>query len=365
MTDDSSLYAPMTPQPGRDVVGPLGRATRSVGLGSLANRLEDVRDWMQDDLFDLESVLCQLIDSCSKGEDVSRQAAAHLLTRPGKRIRPICVMLGAHLAEVAVDDNVKHLAVACELVHAATLLHDDVIDEGAERRGAATSRVVYGNSASVLGGDYLLIEALERVAKTGLGELMTTLLDTIAQMVSAEALQLEQRRCFTPNRDLYMQVIEGKTASLFRWALCAAPRTRTNGHEPVDISALARAGTALGVAFQLIDDVLDFEGDPGATGKDLFADLAQGKLTWPLIIASEVDKTLADDVRELADGGEIHADDAAAIVARIRDAGAIVATRDFADEQRKIAREALSTLPPSRARSAIEKVIDAAVERRK
>ena len=340
MTEDSSLIASMNATgsrlPGRhDVVGPLGDATRSVGLTGLANHLEQVRAWMQSDLMALESELDDLVQRSTADGDLARQAAAHLLTRPGKRIRPICVMIGAHVADVEVNAAVRDLAVACELVHAATLLHDDVIDEGTERRGAQAARMVYGNTASVLAGDYLLIQALERVAKAGSNELLCSLLDTISEMVAAEALQLAQRGCFEPSRETYLQVIEGKTASLFRWALCAAPRMRhgTEGAPGVDLAALSTAGTALGMAFQLVDDVLDLEGNPDTTGKDLFADLGQGKLTWPLIVASELDGSLAADVRALVDdaaAGELDTTRAAGVVERIRAAGAI--TRGFTKE---------------------------------
>jgi octaprenyl-diphosphate synthase len=316
------------------------------------------------DLGALERDLGALEQHASSSDDSARRAAGHLLRRPGKRIRPLCVMLGARMAGLRFDERVRHLAVACELVHAATLLHDDVIDEGTERRGAPAARVVYGNSASILAGDFLLIDALARVRRAGDPRLLSSLLDCVGEMVTAEALQLDLRGRFEPNRDTYRRVIDGKTASLFRWALSAGARLGAlqEGH----VAALADAGRSIGLAFQLIDDLLDLDGDAAATGKDLFADLEQGKLTWPLIVASESDPALAAAVRELAakaDAGETIDTEAARVVDRIRATDALEATRRYAHAERDRALEALHLLPAGPARNSIEAVAHAAVLR--
>lgn len=359
MTDDSTLYESTVTRarPVRQVVEPLVKASARVGLGRLAGRLTEVQGWLAADLSLLEAEMAAL--GGSESDDLAQRAAAHLLAQPGKRIRPICVLLGAQIAEVVVDDAMRDVAVACELVHAATLLHDDVIDEGTERRGAPAARVVYGNTASILAGDFLLIEALERVSRAGAPPLLAGLLETIAQMVAAEALQLEQRGVVVPCREAYLRVIEGKTASLFRWALSAAMLAvgRASSREA---AALARVGTALGMAFQLVDDVLDLEGDGERIGKDLHADLLQGKLTWPLIVASEEDPDLAPLLIALS-AGELA--DAAPIVARIRATSALSATRAFAQAQRREALDALASLPDNRATRSIRAVIDVAVQR--
>jgi octaprenyl-diphosphate synthase len=361
MTDDSTLqestlYPNVRARSVRQVVEPLARSTERVGLGRLAGRLAEVQGWLAADLTLLEAEMATL--SAAESDDVARRAAAHLLARPGKRIRPICVLLGAQIAGVAVDAAMRDVAVACELVHAATLLHDDVIDEGTERRGAPAARVVYGNTASILAGDYLLIEALERVSRAGSPALMTSLLDTIAQMVAAEALQLEQRGCLAPSREAYLRVIEGKTASLFRWALSAATLAAGRVEAP-ELLHLGRAGTALGLAFQLVDDLLDLEGDADSIGKDLHADLLQGKLTWPLIVAGERDPAILALVTALSAG----ADHAPEIVARLRATDALEVTRAFALHQRDEALDALDALPDGRAARAIRAVVDASVER--
>lgn len=364
MTDDSTLYeSTLPPNVGararsvRQVVEPLASATERVGLGRLAGRLAEVQGWLAADLTLLEAEMSAL--STAESESVAQRAAAHLLAQPGKRIRPICVLLGAQIADVPVDDAMRDVAIACELVHAATLLHDDVIDEGTERRGAPAARVVYGNTASILAGDYLLIEALERVSRAKSPPLMTSLLDTIAQMVAAEALQLEQRGCPAPRRETYLRVIEGKTASLFRWALSAATLAAGRVGAP-ELVHLARAGTALGLAFQLVDDLLDLEGEPEAIGKDLHADLLQGKVTWPLIIAAEQDPEILPLLAAMGEGSAVTA---AQIAQRIRATDALAETRAFAQAQRAEALDALAALPDGRACRAIRAVVDASVER--
>jgi octaprenyl-diphosphate synthase len=356
MTDDSSLLLHIAARPRRptDALARVAAVSRSEGLPSLADRLEQVRGFLGNDLEALEGDIAEL-ERSAEAPNLAERAARHLLRQKGKRLRPVCTHLGARLSGMACDARVHHLAVASELVHAATLLHDDVIDEGNERRGAPTARVVYGNSASILAGDYLLIEALERVRHAGGGAALASLLATIGQMVAAEALQLEQRGQFIPDRDVYYSIIEGKTASLFRWALAALA-------EP-----LGRMGTELGLAFQLVDDALDLEGAPEEIGKDLFADLAQGKLTYPLIAACEAEPSIARAIREIARdsaAGVLEARQAGLLVARLRAAGALEKTRELADRHKTRALEALADLPATRAADALGAVITAAVERR-
>jgi len=350
--------APAT-SPRTNVLADLGTAAHRSGVLPLAQRLARIRQWLGDDLALLEADL----DATASGPDLAHKAARHLLERPGKRVRPLAVYLASMTAAGAdaagPADGVKHLAVAAELVHAATLLHDDVIDEGTERRGATTARLVYGNSASVLAGDHLLVTALQRVTETGQTETLAELLACIGDMVAAEALQLKLRGTFVPDRDLYMEVIDGKTAALFRWAMRAGGRAA--GHSPQVVDALGDAGRALGIAFQLVDDVLDLDGDPRVTGKNSLNDLREGKLTWPLIVACERDKSLEFRLRTIArSGGDVD-------LIGLRDD--VLATESLDDTKRRAhgfadaAREALTQLPPSAARDALEAVVDACVSR--
>jgi octaprenyl-diphosphate synthase len=220
--------------------------------------------------------------------------------------------------------QLSDLAAAAELVHAATLLHDDVLDEGDERRGAPTARVLFGNSASVLGGDHLLIAALRRLERTP--ALLDSMLEAIAQMISAEALQLAHR-ARSPGALVsaaaagslaaeYFQVARGKTAALFGWSIRAG--ATVGGLPRPALERAAQAGESLGILFQLIDDLLDLAGDPLRTGKGALLDLAGGKLSWPVVHALGVDPKLAFTLFER---------DPASLSARIRASGAEAATR--------------------------------------
>ncbi len=338
------------------VLANLDAAARRGGALPLAQRLSHIRGWLADDLRDLERDL----SDAGAGDDLAHRAANHLLALPGKRVRPLAVYLASRTGRATADpDVVRNIAVAAELVHTATLLHDDVLDEGTERRGASTSRMIYGNSASVLGGDQLLVAALQRVRGTGQSAALDELLQTISHMVAAEALQLRLRGTFVADRNLYMQVIDGKTAALFRWAMRAGARAGAQPDEVVD--GLGDVGRALGIAFQLVDDTLDLAGEPCVTGKNTLSDLREGKLTWPLIVACERDPQLELRLSECARGrGDVD-------VLTLRDAvlatGCLDETTRRAQGFADTARMALGALPHSTARRALESVIDACVSR--
>lgn len=344
-----------------EVLTPLAAVTARAGLDPLAARLVEIRRWLQGDLDGLEAALGA---TASGAGDLAQRAAAHLLGRPGKRIRPVCVFLAARAAGGGAPGEVlRELAVACELVHAATLLHDDVIDQGQERRGAQTARVLYGNPASVLGGDHLLVDALRRVRLTGQDRLLGRLFEVIGEMIAAEAVQLERRGRFEPDRAVYDRVVHGKTAVLFGWAMEAGAEAA--GADPAVGQALARAGTALGLAFQLVDDALDLEGEAAVTGKDSLLDLKEGKLTWPLIVACEQDPGLVAELRAVALRPESLDDtvQATELRRRILATGCVVRTRARARGLARDADAALDALAPSEAREALKAVIETAVMR--
>jgi octaprenyl-diphosphate synthase len=349
---------------GTDVVlDPLVRVSRRKGLDPLAVKLAGLRSWLSSDLKVLDAAIDGLVVADSP--DLAEATAGHLLQRTGKKIRPLCVLLAARVGGREFDAVVRDLAVSAELVHAATLLHDDVIDMGTERRGAPTARVVYGNSASVLGGDHLLVEALKLVGGTGLPTLLPSLLDVISEMVHAEAVQLDRREAFSPDRDRYFEVIRGKTAALFRWGLEAGAISA--GLAGPAVTALSRIGVDFGVTFQLVDDVLDFAADPAETGKSPLRDVVEGKMTWPLIIGSERDPHLRGQLESVVADAAGGAEPDAALLDDVRErviaVGGLDETRNLAARHARAALDELSHLPQGRARKAIRSVIEAAVAR--
>lgn len=341
------------------VLRPLAEVTATRGLDQLASSLHELRHWLADDLQQLEQ---DLSTSVPELRTLSQKAAKHLIGQPGKRVRPLVTLLSSRMAG-QTPAIAKDLAVACELTHAATLLHDDVLDEGTERRGAPTARVVYGNSASVLGGDHLLIEALRRVRRAPQIELLDRMLDVIDLMVFAEALQLAQRETFEPIRERYMEVANGKTAVLFAWGMYAGGLV--GGLPQEHCERLASVGTDLGLAFQAVDDLLDLSENAHEIGKDVFADIRDGKLTLPLIIACESDPSLIEVLSRAAHEGVglENADAQRALLDKVRATGCVDDTRAEAQRWSDRAIETLREIPPSEARDALEAVILTAVSR--
>ncbi len=311
----------------------------------------DVRTWLAADL--------AALDTAIRGVGIERGGAAwaavrHLLERPGKRLRPLCVLLAARLGGRVSDAEVRDLALACELAHASTLLHDDVIDQADIRRGAPAARAIYGNAISVLAGDHLLVQALRLVRS----DLRDAFLAMVSDLVEAEVAQLERRGRFLADRAAWLATARGKTASLFRFCLWGGGMLAAQP-EPV-VGGLARLGEAIGVAFQMVDDVLDLEGDPAVTGKEIGVDLREGKLTWPLILAAERDPALADRLAALARGSGEEVADLVSHVARL---GALSQARADARQHAEMARDLLGGLPAGPAREGLGELVDALARR--
>ncbi|AKV02934.1 Octaprenyl diphosphate synthase [Labilithrix luteola] len=309
-------------------------------------RLADVRSLIARELEEVEAIIAKHI---AAGVAPATESANHLFEAGGKRIRPMALLLATECFR-PIDTRARELAAAAEIVHMATLLHDDVVDDSDQRRGRPTSRRVWGNAVSVLAGDLLLVEAL-RLGSRAHPETWSELINTLGRLVDGEVIQLRGRLAVSLDEDTYFQIVRGKTASLFEWALRAG--AREGGASASAIDALGAFGGHLGVAFQLVDDVLDYEGDEGTTGKTMLADLHEGKVTLPLLRAAAA----SPDVAPLV--ASVRAGDAAAastLAAKVRASGACDQVRDLARHETASALHKLEAVPSCRARDVLADV---------
>jgi octaprenyl-diphosphate synthase len=234
------------------------------------------------DMAEVDRVLRASLDS-----DVSlvRQVADYIVNAGGKRLRPALLILAAKACGYTGTHH-HTLAAVIEMIHTATLLHDDVVDESALRRGNATANAMFGNAASVLVGDFLYSRSFQLMVGVGSMRVLAVLSDTTNAIAAGEVMQLMHSGDADLTESAYVEVIQRKTAKLFEAAtrlgavIAGADRDREE--------ALARYGVHLGTAFQLIDDVLDYSGEAAQIGKSLGDDLAEGKMTLPLIRALEI-----------------------------------------------------------------------------
>lgn len=263
--------------------------------GQIAEIMGRASEILGESALETEARLVGSVDGAPGDVD---EVCRHILRAGGKRIRPMMCLL-AHRAAGGRGDPPLDLAVSCELLHNASLLHDDVIDEGDLRRGRPAARVVYGNALSILGGDYLLMKCVEIVSVAS-PELMPRFVSTLKALVEGEVVQLSMRGSAATTEEQYFKIIGGKTASLFSWA--AESGAFAAGAGEATRSAFGRFGWHVGEAFQLVDDVLDFTADPEALGKELLADVSEGKITLPVILAAERRPELTELLEELVEG---------------------------------------------------------------
>ena len=311
-----------------------------------------------DDLAAAERRLVGLLQS-----DIAKipEVAGHLALGGGKRLRPLLALLGAAAAGYADPARITVAAVG-ELLHTATLLHDDVVDSGEFRRGRPSARIVHGNGLAVLTGDFCLSAGLVALADCGHPRAYRTLAATVMRMAEGEVAQLSAAGSI-PDRARYYDIVDRKTATLIAWCasvggLVAAPACR----------ALLEYGTELGYAFQIADDVLDVVprpgGGPGVVGKEPGQDLRDGKVTLPVALACEQDPRLARRVAEaLAAGPPLAADVLGEILQRVQATDATARARAIALHHAESARVAVQALPPSEARDALVDLAGYVVER--
>nr|WP_321458105.1 polyprenyl synthetase family protein [uncultured Cohaesibacter sp.] len=227
-----------------------------------------------------------IIEKAGSDVEMIPEVAKHLIDSGGKRLRPMLTLAAANMCQYdgSSDGHVK-LAMAVEFMHTATLLHDDVVDESDMRRGKLAARMLWGNQASVLVGDFLLGQAFRVMVDVGSIRALDVLSTAACVIAEGEVLQLSVAQNMKTSVDEYMQVIRSKTAALFAAACEVGPIIA--GSDETRISALRDYGMELGNAFQLIDDALDYGGSAAALGKNVGDDFREGKITLPVILAYE------------------------------------------------------------------------------
>jgi octaprenyl-diphosphate synthase len=310
---------------------------------------------------DLNHVNSVILDRMQSEVALIPELAGHLIAGGGKRMRPMLTLACARLLDYP---GVRHhkLAAAVEFIHTATLLHDDVVDGSGLRRGRRTANIIWGNPASVLVGDFLFARAFELMVEDGSLKVLRILSRASSVIAEGEVAQLTAQRRVDTTEDRYLEIISAKTAALFA-AACRIAAVVAEREEAVE-EALDAYGRNLGVAFQLIDDAIDYASDAATMGKGVGDDFRDGKVTLPVILAyargSEEDRAFWRAA--IAEGRSDEADLAHA-TRLLRGSGAIDDTLERARHFGRRAIDALGRFPAGRAKAALTEAVEFAISR--
>ncbi len=322
-----------------------GAAARKLAMMSRM-QLDQIKELVKEDMEAVDQVIRARLTS-----DVVliNQLGHYIVEAGGKRMRPMLVVLTAKACGYEGRDYLE-LAAVIEFIHTATLLHDDVVDESAMRRGRDTANAVWGNEASVLVGDFLYSRAFEMMVEIGRMDVMQVMAETTRRIAEGEVLQLLNCQDPDTTEASYLEVIRSKTAKLFEASSRIGPLLA--GVDSARVNALGRYGMHIGTAFQLIDDVLDFSGSSEEIGKNVGDDLAEGKPTLPLIYAIANGSPEQTEVvrRAIEQGGLDQID---RVLEAIESTGAIAYTEAMAKAESESAQRCLDDLPASDHKNAL------------
>ena len=285
----------------------------------------------------------QVFGSLNSKVKLVMAVSQHVINAGGKRMRPLIALLCARICEDKPSQAAMHLGAITEMLHTATLVHDDVIDDSGMRRGKPTANATWDNPTAVLVGDYLIARSFNLLVGFNSLPLLKLFSDGTCDSAEGEVLQLQHQHNPEATEDDYMKIIDGKTSRLF---MMASQGVAMLHHRPEFDEAFAKFGQHFGNAFQIIDDVLDFSGDSAVLGKNVGDDIAEGKPTLPLIKALEMTTGAAHDKLRIAiQTGNVA--DTAEIIALVKSSGALDYCRDKALKETQLAKEAVLTLPAS------------------
>ena len=316
----------------------------------------EIHALMKSDLVMMDEILVNRLDS---NVDLISQMSQYIINSGGKRIRPLLLLLCARATNYKGDYHYS-MAVVIELIHTATLLHDDVVDGSSTRRGQETANELWGNAPSVLVGDFLYSRAFEIMVEPNSMQIMKILSKATNQISEGEVLQLLNIKNANVSQSEYFEVIERKTACLFK-AACQIAGILSESDKDI-INALGSFGMHLGNAFQIIDDTLDYESNSSVIGKEVGDDLSEGKVTLPMIYALEITKgsekeTLSNAITN-ADSSNIDN-----IVNILLSVNAFEYSRKVAKNESNLALKSLEIIPHSEYRSALKLLCELSLDR--
>lgn len=304
---------------------------------------------------DMERVNTTILSRTGSQVTMIPEVANHLITSGGKRLRPMLTIAMAQLAGFGGDGHIK-LAAAVEFMHTATLLHDDVVDESEMRRGKLAARMLWGNEASVLVGDFLLGQAFRMMVEVGNLRALEILSSAAVVIAEGEVMQLAAAKNTATSEDEYLAVIRGKTAELFAAACEVGPVLA--GLDKTDLAACRSFGMNLGIAFQLVDDALDYGGKSAKLGKNVGDDFREGKITLPVVLSfrrgSAEERTFW---RRAIEQGEMTDGDLEYAIALMNRHRALEDTIRRAEHYGAIAKDALALFPSSPIKQALEETV--------
>ncbi|MGO6717636.1 polyprenyl synthetase family protein [Rhizobium ruizarguesonis] len=332
-----------------------------IPLEESKNKLASIKPLVDLTRADMERVNQLILSKAGSDVQMIPEVANHLISSGGKRLRPMLTLASASLFDYRGENHVK-LATSVEFMHTATLLHDDVVDESDLRRGKSTARMIWGNQASVLVGDFLLGQAFRMMVDVGSLDALDVLSSAACVIAEGEVLQLSVAKNMETTEDDYLSVIRAKTAALFAAAAEVGPIVAEVGRS--GRNALKSYGINLGLAFQLVDDALDYGGKAADLGKNVGDDFREGKITLPVILAyrrgTEDERAFWRDAIEAGNSTDANLEKALGLITKY---GTLSDTIGRAIHYGTIARDALAPLPDTVWKSALMEVIDFCIER--
>lgn len=310
---------------------------------------------------DMERVNQLIISKVGSDVALIPEIARHLIDSGGKRLRPMLTLATAALCNYTGEGHVK-LATSVEFMHTATLLHDDVVDQSELRRGKLAARMLWGNEASVLVGDFLLGQAFRMMVDVGSLQALDVLSTAATVIAEGEVMQLSAAKNTATTEDEYLAVVRAKTAALFAAACEVGPIIA--GHGKAEISACRSYGTNLGIAFQLIDDALDYGGTAAKLGKNVGDDFREGKITLPVVLAfrrgNDAERAFWKEALEAGEASDTHLDKAMGLMTKHR---SIEDTIERARHYGAMAHDALELFPQTPMKAALVEAIEFCISR--